>query len=87
MSSSSAKFGYLFMKKAFGKLKSALDYQKLGGAPFLGVEKVVVKAHGASNPDAIVSTLRQIKKMAEVDICGQIKAELGKLQESDGDNA
>lgn len=80
MSSGAAKFGSLFMKKAFRKLKNEMDYQKLGGAPFLGVEKVVVKAHGASNPDAILSALRQVKGMVQVDICGGIRAELEKLK-------
>ncbi|MDE6398399.1 MAG: phosphate--acyl-ACP acyltransferase, partial [Clostridiales bacterium] len=79
MSSSSAKFGSLFMKKAFRKLKSSMDYNMYGGAPFLGVNKVVVKAHGAANPDAILAALRQVKKMIDVDLSGGIKAEMAKL--------
>lgn len=82
MSSSSAKFGSLFMKKAFRKLKSSMDYNMYGGAPFLGVNKVVVKAHGAANPDAILAALRQVKKMIDVDLSGGIKAEMAKLNTS-----
>ncbi|MCI8412721.1 MAG: phosphate acyltransferase PlsX [Clostridia bacterium] len=79
MQSASAKFGTLFMKKAFSSLKSSMDYQQFGGAPFLGVEKVIVKAHGASNPKAITAALFQAESMAKSDLCGQIKAEVEKL--------
>ena len=79
MSSASAKIGSLFMKKAFKKLKHSMDYNMYGGAPFLGVNKVVVKAHGAANPDAILAALRQVQKMIDADLSGGIKEELAKL--------
>lgn len=79
MSSSSAKFGALFMKKAFKKLKAEMDYNAYGGAPFLGVKKVVVKAHGASNTDAILAALRQVKHMIDSDLVGKIGTEMDKL--------
>lgn len=82
MGSASAKFGSLFMKKAFRKLKHDMDYNVYGGAPFLGVKKVVVKAHGASNTDAILAALRQVKKMIDTDLVGGIREELAKLTPS-----
>lgn len=82
LSSGAAKFGSLFMKKAFRTLKKRMDYNAYGGAPFLGVQKVVVKAHGASNPDAIAAALRQVKKMMDSDLSGTIREELGKLMVS-----
>ncbi len=81
MSSASAKFGALFMKKAFKKLKAEMDYNAYGGAPFLGISKVVVKAHGAANPAAVLAALRQVKKMVEADLPNGIKAELEKMKE------
>lgn len=69
-SSTSAKLGYLFMKKAFSELKSAMDYHAYGGAPFLGVKKIVVKSHGASNATSIEMSVNQViatyeKKLTE----------------------
>ena len=88
LSSGSAKFGALFMKKAFNKLKHDMDYNMYGGAPFLGAKKVVVKAHGASNPDAILAALRQVNKMIEADLVAGIKEEMVKLADlTQGDAA
>lgn len=91
MKSAAAKFGTLFMKKAFRTLKKDMDYNAYGGAPFLGVKKVVVKAHGAANPAAVLAALRQVKKMADADLVGKIKSEMEKLAAQavlqDGENA
>ena len=84
MGSASAKFGALFMKKAFRTLKKKMDYNAYGGAPFLGINKIIVKAHGASNPAAIAAALHQVKKMAEADLVGGIKAELAELTDATG---
>ena len=67
------------MKKAFRKLKKSMDYNAYGGAPFLGINKVVVKAHGAANPEAVSAALRQVKKMIDADLAGGIKEELEKF--------
>lgn len=83
MASASAKFGALFMKKAFRKLKKSMDYNAYGGAPFLGINKVVVKAHGAANPEAVSAALRQVKKMIDADLAGGIKEELEKFSENE----
>lgn len=79
MESASAKFGSLFMKKAFRTLKKRMDYNAYGGAPFLGINKVVVKAHGAANPAAVVAALKQVKKMVDANLVGGIKTELEKI--------
>jgi len=69
-----AKLGYaLFMKKAFNRLKSSMDYQKHGGAPFLGVEKVVIKCHGSSKASAICAALLQAKTIAKAGLIEKIK--------------
>lgn len=80
MSSSSAKFGSLFMKKAFKQLKNDMDYNTKGGAPFLGIEKIIVKAHGSSNSVAISAAILQVRKMAQGNLVENIKKELVKLQ-------
>ena len=56
-----------------------MDYNAYGGAPFLGINKVVVKAHGAANPAAVVAALKQVKKMVDANLVGGIKTELEKI--------
>ena len=36
-----------------------MDYKKYGGAPLLGVSKVVIKCHGNSKADNIASAIEQ----------------------------
>ncbi|MCD8195547.1 MAG: phosphate acyltransferase PlsX, partial [Coprobacillus sp.] len=43
------KFGYLFERKGVHELREKVDYKGTGGAMLLGVNKVVVKAHGNSD--------------------------------------
>ncbi len=76
MSSFKAKMGYLLMKKTFKELKAKLDYNKKGGAPFLGVEKIIIKSHGSSKADSIASSVLQAKQMYENDLTGKIKTML-----------
>lgn len=55
-----AKFGYLFMKKALKGLKRRLNYTEVGGSPFLGIEKILIKSHGSSKAKTIYACVRQV---------------------------
>jgi len=59
MASKISKLGALLAKGAFGRLKKKFDYREVGGAPFLGLESLVVKAHGSSDALAIKNAIRQ----------------------------
>ena len=68
------KIGGLIAKPAFRRVKKAMDYTEVGGAPLLGVQGVVVKAHGSSNAHAIACAIRQavlMKRRNLVDDIGQ----------------
>ena len=54
-----SKAGALLAKGAFNRLKKRLDYDEIGGAPFLGLKSLVVKAHGSSNAKAICGAIKQ----------------------------
>ncbi len=75
-SSVSGMIGALFMKKVFKNLKAKLDYNKKGGALFLGVTKPVVKAHGSSKREAFKNAVLQTVDYCKRDICAQIKQQL-----------
>ena len=36
-----------------------INQDKIGGAPFLGIAKPVIKAHGSSNEIAVMNAVRQ----------------------------
>lgn len=64
--SSWAKICYAMgLKKAFKNVKLKMDYKKFGGAPLLGVSKIVVKCHGNSKADNITSAIEQVLKLNE----------------------
>lgn len=58
-SSFKAKLGGLLLKNSLKGIKNKYDYQKLGGAPMLGVSKIVLKCHGNSKADSIAKTIEQ----------------------------
>lgn len=78
MSGVSSKIGYLFMKKAFTKLKDKMDYHAYGGAPFLGVKKAVFKSHGSSNAKAICVCVDQVLTTYKYNLVKVIGDKLGK---------
>jgi len=59
LSGTMSKLGALMAKGAFANLKKRFDYREVGGAPFLGLTSLVVKAHGSSDALAIKSAIRQ----------------------------
>ncbi|NLG57684.1 MAG: phosphate acyltransferase PlsX [Clostridiales bacterium] len=63
MGDTRSKLGALLSKNAFQRVKKRMDYTEVGGAPLLGVQGAVVKAHGSSNARAISSAIRQAASM------------------------
>lgn len=68
--------GYLFSKKGIDGIKNKMDYKNVGGALLLGVNGIVIKAHGSSDPRSFTSALDNAYKLAKVDIVNRIKKEL-----------
>ena len=69
-----AKVGALFMRPSLKKLRKILNYTEYGGAVFLGVNKVVVKVHGAGNVQSISNAILQAQEMAKSNLIENIKA-------------
>ena len=70
------KFAAAMLKKPFRNVKNFLDSDEVGGAPFIGLKSLVVKAHGSSNAKAIKNAVRQCVVFTEADIIGKIKDKL-----------
>ena len=81
MASMGTKIGAMLAKPAFRKVKRRMDYNAVGGAPLLGVNGAVVKAHGSSGAEAIENAIRQARRMLEGDVVGKIREGLKALEE------
>ena len=65
MADTRGKIAGLIGKPAFRRVKQLMDYTEVGGAPLLGVQGAVVKAHGSSNAHAFSCAISQLIKMIE----------------------
>jgi len=59
------KAGGVLAKPAFRNIKKRLDYSEYGGAPLLGVSRIVVIGHGRSNARAIRNAINSVKEFSE----------------------
>ena len=67
------KIGALLSVPAFKKLKrDFFEYDDIGGAPFLGLKGLVVKAHGSSDAGAVAGAIKQCEKFIDADIVNKI---------------
>ena len=76
-----SKIGAALMKPSLKKLKSRLDYNQIGGAPFLGCKKIVIKTHGSAKAQTIKATILQAQAMAKQNLIEKIKTGLSKIVE------
>ena len=65
--------GGLLCKKGVDEVMKMLDYREIGGTPFLGIRKTVLKAHGSSDTLAFRNAVRQAMACAEGDISGELE--------------
>ncbi len=80
-----SKIGYLFCKSGVNDFKKMLDYREIGGTPFLGIKKPVIKAHGSSDALAFRNAVRQAMDAANSDISEELEVQLSKLKETQDD--
>lgn len=75
-----AKVGALLMKPALRSVKNMLDYNKKGGAVFLGISKPVIKSHGSSKDTAVCAAVLQAKRTCEAKVVETIKNKLATIE-------
>jgi len=68
-----SKIGYLFAKKGFDEFSNTMDYKSTGGAMLLGVNGLLVKAHGSSDDKTFYSSLNVALTLASGEIIKHIK--------------
>lgn len=56
-----SKIGAMLCKKSFKRFKKRMDYTEYGGAPLLGINGCIIKAHGSSDAKAFESAIMQAR--------------------------
>ncbi len=73
MQSIKTKLAAVMMKNALVAMKKSMDYKEHGGAPILGVQKPVIKAHGSSDALAFKNAIRQAVMCVKGEVCSRIE--------------
>lgn len=69
-------FGGMLIKPAIEGFKAQLDYSEYGGAMFLGLKGLVIKAHGSSKSKAIYNALRASRDFHDAGILEKMQVSL-----------
>lgn len=70
------KLAALAVMPGLRDFKAQLDPNKVGGTAFIGILKPVIKAHGASNAEAIENAVGQAKQFAQSGLIADIEANI-----------
>ena len=71
--SAGTKLGYLMVKNALNERMSKLSAKKYGGAPLLGVNGGIIKAHGNSDAEAFKNAIGMGVKFEEREVLEKIR--------------
>lgn len=77
LSSLKNKLAALVLRKDLNELTTKMDYAEYGGSVLLGLNGIVVKAHGSSNAKAFYSAIRQAKVAGELNIVDTMRETVG----------
>jgi glycerol-3-phosphate acyltransferase PlsX len=73
--------GAALAKPAFKRMKKKMDYKEVGGAPLLGIDGCVIKAHGSSDGKAFRSAIMQARSFAKSGVNGALADAIAALPE------
>jgi len=76
------KLSFLVMKDSLKGLKKSFDASEYGGAPLLGLQKPVIKAHGSSDARAITNAVRQAEAFVRTGVIHEMEALMKKYDRS-----
>lgn len=71
-----SRLGYLLARNAFSTLREKMDPRKSNGAVFLGLNGVVIKSHGGTDPLGFASAVDVAYDMARYDLQSKIRSML-----------
>ncbi len=65
------------LSKGIKEIKNLTDWKQYGGAPIVGFDRCVIKAHGRSNARAIRNALKVAAKTVERELASEIETGMG----------
>jgi len=71
-----ARIGYLFARGAFDALREKMDPRKVNGGVFLGLDGIVIKSHGGTDPTGFAAAIDLGYDMVEHDLMSKIRESL-----------
>ena len=80
LSSTKTKLAAAMVKSDMADMKKLLDPSEIGGTPFLGISKPVIKAHGSSDARAICNAVLRAKEYAESGFIADIEANIDAMR-------
>ncbi len=81
-----SKMAALLVMKDIKAFKKLLDYREIGGTPFLGIRKPVIKAHGSSDALAFRNAVHQAMEAVNSDITAELEQMLSSMKETGSDD-
>ena len=76
LSNAKTKLAAVLVKNDMADMKKLLDPSEVGGTPFLGISKPVIKAHGSSDARAISNAVLRAKEYSESGFIADIEANI-----------
>ena len=83
MQDARSKLGAALAKPAFRRFKKKMDYKEVGGAPLLGINGCVIKAHGSSDAKAFASAITQARTFYMAGVNRSIEEALASLPDTE----
>lgn len=80
MTSTKTKLAAAMVKGDLGTLKQKADPGEIGGTPFLGISRPVIKAHGGSDATAMKNAVLRAKEYAESGFIQEIEANIDHMR-------
>ena len=71
-----ASMGALLMRDVLRRVRKQLDYEKVGGAPLLGIAKRCLVAHGAASPTALANAIIAADALSGTQVIETIEARI-----------
>ena len=76
-----SKLAAVALKPGLREFKNKFDYAEYGGAPLLGINGAVIKAHGSSNARAFRMAIHQARAFIKGGVVDRIVSDLAKGQD------
>jgi phosphate acyltransferase len=77
------KLGYLLARRAFRGLASRMDPRKFNGGVFLGLNGIVIKSHGSTDPEGFANAIQVGYDLVRHDLLAKIGRSLARPKDSE----